>query len=200
MLENKFKTLCQNYSKDKKLISKLWEELAQAHSGSDRHYHTLQHLEHIYKELEAIKITPRLAFGTFYHDIIYDAKRNDNEKQSALLAQKRLEQLNIPTELTQKVSQLIIETKTHKASSAENALFLDADLSILGSSTINYKAYAQNVRKEYAIYSDITYFSGRKKVLKHFLEQKKIYKTEHFYDKYEKQARVNLLIEYNSLI
>ena len=200
MLENKFKTLCQNYSKDKKLIDNLWEEIAQRHSTEDRYYHTLQHLEHIYKELESIKITPLLSFATFYHDIVYDAKSNENEEQSALLAQKRLKQLTVPIKLIQKVSQLIIETKTHKASSPENAMFLDADLSILGSNTVNYQAYAQNVRNEYVIYDDITYFGGRKKVLKHFLEQKNIYKTSHFYEKYEKQARVNLLIEYNSLI
>ncbi|CAA6819367.1 MAG: Unknown protein [uncultured Sulfurovum sp.] len=200
MLENKFKTLCQNYCKDKKLIHTLWEEIAQRHSTEDRYYHTLQHLEHIYKELESIKITPLLSFATFYHDIVYDAKSNENEEQSALLAQKRLKQLTVPIKLIQKVSQLIIETKTHKASNPENALFLDADLSILGSNTVNYQAYAQNVRNEYVIYDDITYFGGRKKVLKHFLEQKNIYKTSHFYEKYEKQARVNLLIEYNSLI
>jgi predicted metal-dependent HD superfamily phosphohydrolase len=199
MLQKKFKTLCQNFSKDKKLTTQLWEEIALRHSEISRHYHTLTHLEHIYKELQEIDLTHLLAFATFYHDIVYDAQRNDNEKQSALLAQERLAQLNVPIGLNEKVFQLIIETKRHKASSKENELFLDADLSILGSSEKSYKLYAKNVRKEYSIYDDKTYFIGRKKVLKMFLEKNTIYESKHFYDKYEKQARVNMLIEYNSL-
>ncbi|CAA6798337.1 MAG: Unknown protein, partial [uncultured Sulfurovum sp.] len=105
-----------------------------------------------------------------------------------------------PEILREKVFQLIVETKTHQASSKENALFLDADLAMLGSSYTTYKNYANNVRKEYAIYNDTDYFFGRKKVLKAFLVKERIYETLHFYDKYEKQARDNILKEYNSLI
>jgi len=200
MLKNKFRTLCLNYTKDEKLISKLWLEIFHEHSKVTRHYHTLTHLEHIYQELEALEVTPLLAFAVFYHDIIYYASHNDNEEQSAFLAQKRLTVLNVPKELNKKVFQLIIETKTHQASSEENSLFLDADLTILGSATEAYEKYTQQVRKEYAIYDDPTYFRGRKQVLKMFLEKDRIYKSKHFHNKYEKQARVNILIEYNSLI
>ncbi|CAA6818523.1 MAG: Predicted metal-dependent phosphohydrolase, HD superfamily, partial [uncultured Sulfurovum sp.] len=134
MLENKFKTLCHNYTRDEILIAKLWEEISKAHSSVERHYHTLEHLEHIYNELESIKITPLLAFATFYHDVVYDINAKDNEEQSALLAKERLTALNVPEILREKVFQLIVETKTHQASSKENALFLDADLAMLGSS------------------------------------------------------------------
>lgn len=200
MLKNKFETLCQNFSKDEALITLLWEEIKEQHTNPMRYYHTLTHLKHIYKELEVLNLTPLLKFSTFYHDIIYDATRNDNEEQSALLARKRLAQLNVPEKLNEKVFQLIVETKTHKASCLENKLFLDADLSILGSNTKTYKQYTQNVRKEYAMYDNITYFKGRKEVLQIFLDKDKIYESQHFYEKYEKQARDNMLIEYNSLI
>jgi predicted metal-dependent HD superfamily phosphohydrolase len=199
MLEKKFKTLSQNYTNDTKLITQLWEEISHEHSKVGRHYHSLKHLEQIYQVLKNLEVTPLLAFATFYHDIVYEAFKTDNEEQSALLAQKRLRELNVPKALTQKVFQLIIETKTHHASSEEHKLFLDADLTILGSNEKTYTHYTQQVRKEYAIYDDATYFSGRKKVLKMFLEKEKIYKTQYFHDKYEKQARVNMLIEYNSL-
>jgi len=126
--------------------------------------------------------------------------RNNNEKYSALLAQKRLNELHVPKKLTQKTFQLIVETQTHQASSKKNELFLDADLAILGSDKASYIQYTQQIRKEYALYDDANYFRGRKKVLKMFLEKEKIYQTQYFYDKYEKQARVNMLIEYNSLI
>ena len=199
MLKKRFRTLCQHYTYDKQLITKLWQEILDEHSKPTRAYHTLTHLEQIFQELEPLEVTPLLAFATFYHDIVYDASANDNEKNSALLAQKRLTELNVPTQLNQKVFQLIIETKTHQASSTENERFLDADLAILGSNRESYLHYTQQVRKEYALYDDATYFKGRKKVLKLFLEKERIYQTQYFHEKYEKQARVNMLIEYNSL-
>ena len=199
MLKTKFTTLCQNFSKDKALISLLWQEIQLAYSKPTRHYHTLKHLEDIYIELQPFKLTSILEFAIFYHDIVYDVKRDDNEEQSALLAKKRLEELSVPSMFIEKISQLIIETKIHKASSKLNALFLDADLSILGSSQERYKEYVQDVRKEYAFYDDTTYFSGRKKVLESFLDKERIYESRYFYDKYERQARVNILMEYDLL-
>ena len=192
MLKNKFRALCQKFSKDEALITVLWQEIEITHSQSTRYYHNLKHLEHIYKELEVFEITPLLEFAIFYHDIVYDAKRNDNEQQSALVARERLEQLTVPQKLNEQIFQLIVETKMHNASSEENKLFLDADLSILGSQEKNYNKYIQNVRKEYAIYNDTTYFTGRKKVLEMFLEKERIYESEHFYDLYENKARKNL--------
>ena len=199
MLNNKFKTLCQNFTKDEKLITQLWEEIRSVHSKKNRYYHTLEHLEHIYEELEILNLTPLLEFAIFYHDFVYDTQRNNNEEQSALLAQKRLKQLEVPRELNEKVFKLIIETKTHESLNENNKLFLDADLSILGSNEKTYQQYIQNVRKEYNIYDDATYLSGRRKVLKIFLDKERIYESKHFYELYEKQARKNLTNELNSL-
>lgn len=199
MLENKFKTLCQNLSNDEELINNLWQEIKSAHTQAKRYYHTLQHLQHIYTELEDIKLITHFEFAIFYHDIIYDIQRDDNEEQSALLAKKRLTELNVHEVLQEKVFEVIIETAKHEASSKENSLFLDADLAILGSSPKSYEQYIKNVRKEYALYSDKAYVSGRKKVLKSFLEKERIYKSNHFYKKYEQQAKVNIKSELNSL-
>ncbi len=102
--------------------------------------------------------------------------------------------------LTDNIVQLIIETKTHKPSNEENKLFLDADLTVLGASEKEYKTYLQNVRREYAIYDDVRYAKGRKKVLKHFLAKEKIYESSHFYERYEVKARENLAWELSDLL
>ena len=88
MLENRFRTLCQIFSKDTELISLLWQEIRVAYSNPMRYYHTLKHLEDIYKELHSFRVNPLIEFAIFYHDIIYDATRDDNEKQSSLLAKE----------------------------------------------------------------------------------------------------------------
>ncbi len=190
MLKKRFQILCQNFTNNTKLIETLWSELEKAYTSSTRYYHTLTHLEEIYQVLPTLNMMSE--FSIFYHDIIYNVSRNDNEEQSAYLCEKRLQLLGVSSELRKAVSQLIIETKTHQPSSQTNTLFLDADLSILGSTWEKYKNYFQNVRREYAFYSDDSYNVGRKKVLKQFLKKERIYISDYFYERYEEKARKNI--------
>ena len=198
MLKNKFQILCQNFTTNQKLINSLWLEIEEYHSKPNRYYHTLEHLKNIYRELPTYDAVTE--FAIFYHDIVYDTSQNDNEEQSASLCEEQLTLLNLPLNIVQEVKQLILETKTHEASLKRNALFLDADLAILGSDEEVYKKYIHNIRQEYSMYSDDVYNEGRQKVLKHFLEKERIYLSEYFYELYEKSARNNITIEYNSLI
>ena len=87
----------------------------------------------------------------------------------------------------------ILETKGHSISKDNDTnFFTDADLSILGLDWDLYSEYAQNVRKEYSNYPTIIYKMGRRKVLKHFLVMERIFKTDHFFEKFEVLARENL--------
>ena len=83
-------------------------------------------------------------------------------------------------------------TKSHEFSDSDTNYFTDADLSILGKSWKTYEEYYQQIRKEYKIYPDFIYNSGRKKALQHFLKMDRIFKTDYFFEKYEIQARENL--------
>ena len=197
MLKNKFKTLCQNFTQEPQIIATLWKEIEERYSEPTRYYHTLKHLEHLYTELP--KRDSVTEFAIFYHDIVYDASKHDNEEESAFLCKERLKLLGIKNELIEEVVTLINETKTHEASSKRNALFLDADLAVLGSSENIYQTYIDAIRKEYAIYSDDAYYEGRKKVLKHFLEKERIYMSDYFYELYEEKARENITNEHNRL-
>ena len=137
-------------------------------------------------------------FAIWYHDIIYKPIRKDNEEKSSSFALKRLKALNISEQKLRNIQNLIISTKKHDIilmENNDNAFLLDIDLSILGSDWYTYKTYIQNIRNEYAIYPDFMYTKGRKNVLKHFLERKTLYFTKVFQDKFEEQARQNLLKE-----
>jgi len=190
MIKNKFQTLCQNFTKDQNLVGTLWEEIEEKHSEPARYYHTLKHLEQIYAELP--KLDAVTEFAIFYHDIVYDVESCNNEEESAKLCELRLGSLGVAKKIVAEVVKLIHETQTHKPSCKRNALFLDADLAILGSSVKVYNEYTQNVRKEYAVYSEDIYNEGRKRVLKHFLQKERIYESEYFYEQYEEMARKNL--------
>jgi predicted metal-dependent HD superfamily phosphohydrolase len=197
MLAQTFQKLLASYRTDNNLTNELWSEIEQHYSHRKRHYHTLTHLENLLKQLEPIQTELKnqhtVLFSLFYHDIIYNPLKSDNEEQSALLAAKRMAQLSVPVDMIAACKMQILATKSHQPGADKDTdYFTDADLSILGQDWESYTAYYKNVRKEYAIYPAMIYKPGRKKVLLHFLNMEHIFKTEFFYHKFERQAKENL--------
>lgn len=204
MLKELFLSLTSQYTNDADLQQKLWLEIEKNYSGKKRHYHNLNHLENLLTELTELKEVVNnwnaIVFAVFYHDVVYKAHRKDNEEQSALLANKHLQQLNCDSGIIDQVNKLILATKSHQLSDdADVNLFTDADLSVLGKDWETYNTYCSNVRKEYAIYPDLLYKPGRKNALQHFLSMNRIFKTEHFYKKYEESAKKNMEREISTL-
>jgi predicted metal-dependent HD superfamily phosphohydrolase len=197
MLHQTFDSLTVSYTPNTELVRHLWREIQQHYTGKGRFYHNLSHLEHVLNELTAVRDQiddwETMLFALYYHDVIYDALRSDNEEQSAALANVRLQQLVFPSERIERCAQHILATKSHvMCEDADTNLFTDADLSILGSDWDTYSAYAAAVRKEYAVYPDLVYQPGRRKVLEHFLAMPQIYKTVHYRNRFEGCARQNL--------
>lgn len=204
MLKKVFTLLLSHYPAPINLVDELWNEIEKKYSQKHRHYHTLQHLENLLIEITEIKIEVTdwhtTLFSLFYHDIIYNPLKNNNEEKSAAFAVKRLSLLSVPQQIISNCQNQIIATKNHLMSAdADTNYFIDADLSILGKPWEIYENYARDVRKEYAIYPAIIYNRGRKNVLSHFIKMDRIFKTKYFFEKYEHQAKQNLLHELNSL-
>jgi predicted metal-dependent HD superfamily phosphohydrolase len=74
----------------------------------------------------------------------------------------------------------------------DTALVVDIDLSILGREPDLYAQFERAIRREYWWVSRARYVAGRSAVLKRFLGRSAIYQHDHFYKKYETQARANL--------
>jgi predicted metal-dependent HD superfamily phosphohydrolase len=200
MLKEIFIDLAKRYSNDDDLIHKFWHEIAEAYSQKDKHYHTLTHLDHMYSHLLEVKSLisnwETVLFSLYYHDIVYHVKASDNEEQSAQLGERRMKQLHVPVDIIEVSKNQILATKTHlQDEHSDTNYFTDADLAVLGQDWETYQAYAENVRKEYAVYPDSLYNPGRKKALQHFLEMDRIFKTDYFYEKFEVPARQNILKE-----
>jgi predicted metal-dependent HD superfamily phosphohydrolase len=200
VLKETYIELLTKYTDNKSLKDELWTEVEKNYSNKKRFYHTIEHLENLLAQLVEIKTELKnwdtILFTLFYHDIIYNSLKSDNEEKSAELADKRMKQLSVSTEIIENTKFQILATKSHKISSdSDTNYFTDADLSILGQSWEAYSTYFKNVRKEYSFYPDLIYKPGRKKVLKHFLSMDSIYKTDYFHKKFEARAKENLLKE-----
>jgi predicted metal-dependent HD superfamily phosphohydrolase len=187
----------KSYTDNHRLAEELWTEIGKNYSGTKRYYHTLQHLDNLLGQLvevkEQIQNWEAILFALYYHDIVYNVSRSDNEEKSAEFAEKRMKQIPVPLDTINLTKEQILLTKSHIISTnSDTNYFTDADLSILGQPWEIYSVYYKNVRKEYSIYPGFMYNRGRKKVLHHFLNMDRIFKTEFFHHKFELQAKQNL--------
>ncbi len=197
MLKLIYIELLKNYTDDNSLRNELWNEIEQLYSDKKRHYHNLLHLENLLNELlevkDKIENWNTILFTLFYHDIIYNVLKSDNEEQSAELAEKRMKQINVPIQIIEKCKSQILATKKHiDNSDIDTNFFIDADLSILGKDNETYSLYKKNVRLEYLYYPSVIYKHGRAQVLDSFRNFDRVYKTDYFSTKYEQNAKRNI--------
>jgi predicted metal-dependent HD superfamily phosphohydrolase len=193
--------LTGKYCNDSELTARFYQEIERKYTSGRRHYHNLHHIAALlaFCEQYAGELVDRdvVAFAVFYHDIIYNVLRKDNEPRSAQLAVKRLQALRVPAATIEQVKLYIEATQTHAVTTAvtnvgDLQLFLDFDMSILAADWEVYEAYTRQVRKEYRIYPDKLYYPGRKKFLEHCLQMEYIFQTEVIREKYEGIAQENI--------
>jgi predicted metal-dependent HD superfamily phosphohydrolase len=206
-LKKYWTTLIQKYKVPSSLTDEIYEKLTQHYNSPQRYYHNLTHIEAMLTTIETYKADienyDAVSFAVWFHDIIYNPLKTDNEIQSALYAKQALQSLNFPLQTLSKIHDLIVATANHmniqNTEDFDTKIFLDTDLKILGSSRNSYINYMQQIRKEYQWIPDLLYNPGRKKVLKKFLQQEFLYRTESFRVLYEKQAKENILFELEQL-
>jgi predicted metal-dependent HD superfamily phosphohydrolase len=204
-LHTQWISLASSYAAPNSVIESLFNALAEHYSEDSRAYHNLSHIQSLLALSESLldKIQKRDAhyFAIWFHDVIYDTQRPDNEEKSAEFAAEALVRLGVPEQTIAVVREMILATKHHRAAglSWDVKAFLDLDTSILGAPEEIYREYSRAIRKEYSWVPDAMYREGRMKVLNDFLGRERIYHTEEIGEKYETQARHNIAEEIRSL-
>jgi predicted metal-dependent HD superfamily phosphohydrolase len=197
--------LTSQYAPAPSVIESLFNSIVEHYSASERAYHDLSHIQSLLSLSESVldKIQNRDAhyFAVWFHDVIYDTRRSDNEEKSAEFAAEALARLGVPERTIAVVREMILATKHHRADdlSWDVKAFLDLDTSILGAPEEIYKEYSRAIRKEYSWVPGFLYRKGRMKVLNDFLDRESIYQTEEIRAKYEAQARHNMAEEIRAL-
>ncbi len=177
------------------------QAVLEEYRSTERYYHTLQHLA----EMTQLLAEYRAALPDFgaaicaclWHDIVYDARRSDNEELSIVRWQADAATLELPLAQVNRVAQLIAATQKHQVSDAspDMALFLDADLAVLSAARARYRSYLHAIRREYAHVPENAYREGRIGVLKRFLGRAQIFFTPALRERFEITARENLAYE-----
>jgi len=188
--------------------------LVERYAESARRYHDTRHLTEVLDHIddlltqaatdaaadEAIDVLAVRLAGWF-HDAVYDVRRDDNEEQSALLAEAVLRSVDVPSGRIAEVARLVRVTAAHKSApgDANAAVLCDADLAILASETARYDAYARDVRAEYVHVEEAAFRSGRAAVLRALLALPQLYATSYGRQFWESPGRANLSRELSTL-
>ena len=201
-LKERFYIHLSKYTNTEK-ISLLWGHLFKSYTESHREYHNLNHLEELFNYFDhyqdSIQNKSAVALSIFYHDVVYQVWKKNNEQKSAEKAIEILQEIRFPYEDLKIIEDLIMCTKNHASLTPDQGFMIDFDLAILGQKNDIYNIYSQQIRKEYKIVPELIYNKGRKQVLTHFLEKESIFQTSIFKSKYEIQARINLTKELDQL-
>jgi predicted metal-dependent HD superfamily phosphohydrolase len=177
------------------------DELIAVYRTPGRRYHNLTHIEDCLGALAGVSnlsMAEResLTEAIWWHDLVYDATRSDNEELSAQLAEQ-----HVRPDLRQEVGRLIRLTKSHQVEPDDRlgAILISIDLSILGAEAARYDAYAAAIREEFAHVAERDYRAGRSRVLSQFAARPVIFPDAGFAARYDRQARENLARELASL-
>jgi predicted metal-dependent HD superfamily phosphohydrolase len=175
----------------------LYHRLVACWREPHRHYHTLQHLYECLDLFEGVRSTAQrpgeIELALWFHDAFYDPTRDDNEERSAEWARASVLEAGLPRDVADRLHALVMATR-HEAvpQDADAQLLVDVDLAILGSAPARFDESDEQIRLEYAHVPEDEFRAGRRRVLGDFLDRPRLYSTESFHSRFERQARENL--------
>jgi predicted metal-dependent HD superfamily phosphohydrolase len=161
-LLNKWNIKC-----DVNTLLAMWNE-------SHRAYHTLNHLNDVIDQINENKSKfsgkeyEKLMLTALFHDCVYDPMKNDNEEKSADFFIECCQDKSNKDVL--EVKQMILDTKTHEATTNLSESFNQYDMSIVERDFDQLLEWENGIREEYKAYGE-QYKEGRLKFLESLLDK-----------------------------
>ncbi len=147
--------------------------ITEAWNEKYRFYHNAKHLETLMADIEKIEnITTdeknALVMTAFFHDIVYDATKQDNELQSVRVFKMRTQ----PHAQTDLISQMILDTQTHQTNSRISQIFSELDMKIITDSDfMALLTYEKQIFREFQHIDYSIYKIVRISILEKFAQQ-----------------------------
>lgn len=195
-LRTRWESVCHD-SGSRDARQRVFDRMILAYSSPDRHYHGLAHIVDCLEEFDTVRdrATNARAVETaiWFHDVIYDGKRTDNEERSADFGDEALTTLGTRDSFRGEVRRLVLATRhDREPAEVDGKLMVDIDLSSLAKPPAQFDENTRLIRQEFLHVPDADFNNGRRQMLARFLARPRIYYTDVFFDRYEQQARQNL--------
>jgi predicted metal-dependent HD superfamily phosphohydrolase len=176
------------------------DHLLVAWSEPHRRYHDLRHLAEVLDHVDELAQLARdpdaVRLAAWFHDVRHDGGPDDEER-SARAAESLLASAGAPPPTVHEMARLVRLTATHDpaADDVDGAVLCDADLAVLARDPAGYRAYAEDVRAEYAHVPDGDFRAGRAAVLSALVAQPRLFRTDEGAGRWEAAARRNVASE-----
>lgn len=204
-LKQEWRQILQSYNSYTilKSVDGAFEDIVKRHTEPDRFYHRLTHVDDLLnlvskhgKTLTDLRI---VQLAVWFHDAVYDPESATNERDSAEYARNVLVTLGIDPLVIGQVEIYINATKSHVLTPSQSqnqdlAFFVDADLSILASSSDRYFRYVEQIRQEFSHMSPEGGRSRRAGFLRSMLGRDRIFLSPQL-AYLEERARENMTCE-----
>ena len=189
------RNLVDNAVDDSKAIH---QRLISGYQESHRHYHTLGHIQHcldLFEQCKALASEPdALEIAIWFHDVILVSGRRDNESLSAKLYLEFSDGVHRES-LRQLVCRLIMATLHNgdHLDDADSIYMVDIDLSSFGLPWEEFLRDSLNLRSESPHLCDDDYQLNQTGFQRGLLARPRFFLSDFFFDRFENQARKNLL-------
>lgn len=176
-----------------------FEELAKRYSEPHRKHHGISHISRCLEDLDIFKNhifdVDSVEAAIWFHDAVYNPRREDNEDLSADLARKMLREMLLHELDIMKIINLIMATKHSLVSEGRQGDFrfvVDIDFADFGKPAEQFWEFETGIRQEYQWAEDVIYARGRMGFLRALLERDCVFLTVPFRERYEAKARGNI--------
>ena len=173
------------------------QRLVDGYRETHRHYHSLAHIEHCLRMFDQCRQlasdADALELAIWFHDVILQPGRRDNEARSAEWYLELSEGVH-REELRQAVYGLIMAT-LHDGSSLDHSdaiYMVDIDLSSFGLPWEDFLRDSQDLRAENPQVCDEEYHLNQTGFQRSLLARPRFFLSDFFFDRFEQQARSNL--------
>lgn len=112
-------------NKDNKMLKNIKDFVKPFYIGESRKFHNWAHIKSAFDVWEKLNIDQKIAW--LFHDIVYLPGSNENEQQSANFMEKYMNE-NYPEINTTKIKNIILDTKSHVATTTDSIVLMDIDM------------------------------------------------------------------------
>lgn len=179
-----------------------YQDLQRSYAEPHRRHHVWYHVEkglELIEEFRSFLARPDwVVLAYFYHDKVFDVRRQDNEEASARQCSATLRKAHAKLEAILYIHGLIMDTAHaygRTPMSVESKLIVSVDLATLGFSPDLFQRYSANIFKEFVENGGMRpeiFFKGQAAFFQSMLNREVIYPFPPLRERYEVQARLNL--------
>lgn len=173
----------------------IWAKLDRRYREPHRHYHDPNHLAHCLAELDLAgdRVThpDQVEMAIWFHDVINEPGERDNEQLSADYFRSKADGLMNTGFVDAVVDLILVTTHRQPPSDPDQQFICDIDLASFGLPWECFIRDSDAVKAEFPG-TDSEYFRAKAVFLEAMLARPKIFLTDFFHDRYERQARENI--------